>query len=202
MIKLLGRLRYRTSYGQNVLLHLRESAQLCGMLAQQLGLNASLAKRCALFHDIGKAVSHEMEGPHALVGAELAKRYGEPPEVVHAIEAHHEDVPASNIYAELTLIADSMSGSRPGARGDTLEAYVKRLQTLEAICDGFKGVDKAYAIQAGREVRIIVKPDQITDLEAIALAREIKKKIESSIEFPGQIKVTVVREIRAVEYAR
>jgi len=200
--KLLGRLRYRTSYGQNVLLHLKESAHLCGMIAAELGLDQRLAKRCALFHDVGKAVSHEIEGPHALIGAELAKRYGEPPEVVHAIEAHHEDVPPSNVYAVLTIVADSISGSRPGARGDTLEAYVKRLQTLETICDSFKGVAKAYAIQAGREVRVIVQPDQVTDLEAIALAREIKKKVESSIEFPGQIKITVVRETRAIEYAR
>ncbi len=202
LIKLLGRLRYRTSYGQNVLLHLKESAHLCGMIAAELGLDQRLAKRCALFHDVGKAVSHEVEGPHAVIGAELAKRYGEPPEVVHSIEAHHEDVQPVNIYAVLTIVADSISGSRPGARGDTLEAYVKRLQTLETICDSFKGVEKTYAIQAGREVRVIVKPDQVTDLESIALSREIKKKIESSIEFPGQIKITVLRETRAVEYAR
>ena len=202
LLKLLGRLRYRTSYGQNVLLHLKESAYIAGMIAAELGLDQRLAKRCALMHDVGKAVSHEIEGPHALIGAELAKRYGEPPEVVHAIECHHEDVQPTNIYAVLTIVGDSVSGSRPGARGDTLEAYVKRLQTLETICDSFKGVDKAYAIQAGREVRVIVKPDQITDLEAIALSREIKKKVESSIEFPGQIKITVIREIRSVEYAR
>lgn len=202
LIKLLGRLRYRTSYGQNVLLHLKESAHICGMMAAELGLDQRLAKRCALFHDIGKAVSQEVEGPHALIGAELAKRYGEPPEVVHSIEAHHEDVPPSNLYAVLTIAADSVSGSRPGARGDTLEAYVKRLQALEAICDSFKGVAKAYAIQAGREVRVIVQPDQVTDLEAIALSREIRRKIEQSIQFPGQIKVTVIRETRAVEYAR
>ena len=202
LIKLLGRLRYRTSYGQNVLMHLKESAHLCGMIAAELGLDQRLAKRCALLHDVGKAVSHEVEGPHAVIGAELAKRYGEPPEVVHSIEAHHEDVQPVNIYAVLTIVADSISGSRPGARGDTLEAYVKRLQTLETICDSFKGVEKTYAIQAGREVRVIVKPDQVTDLESIALSREIKKKIESSIEFPGQIKITVLRETRAVEYAR
>jgi len=202
LTKLLGRLRYRTSYGQNVLLHLKESAYLAGMLAAELGLDQRLAKRCALFHDVGKAVSHEVEGPHALIGAELAKRYGEPPEVVNSIEAHHEDVPPLTVYAVLTIIGDSISGSRPGARGDTLEAYVKRLHALETICDSFKGVEKAYAIQAGREVRVIVKPDQVTDLEAIALSREIRKKVESAIEFPGQIKITVVREIRAVEYAR
>jgi len=202
LMKLLGRLRYRTSYGQNVLLHLKESAHLCGMIAAELGLDQRLAKRCALFHDIGKAVSHEIEGPHALIGAELAKRYGEPPEVVHSIEAHHEDVSPSNLYAVLTIVADSISGSRPGARGDTLEAYVKRLHALETICDSFKGVEKAYAIQAGREVRVIVQPERVTDLEAIALAREIKKKVEGAIEFPGQIKITVVRETRAIEYAR
>ncbi len=202
MIKLLGRLRYRSSYGQNVLLHLKESAHLAGMIAAELGLDQRLAKRCALFHDIGKAVSHEMEGPHALIGAELAKRYGEPQDVVHAIEAHHEDVVPSTFYAVLTIVGDAISGSRPGARGDSLETYVKRLQALETICDSFKGVEKAYAIQAGREVRIMVQPDHVTDLEAISLAREIKKKVESSIEFPGQIKITVIRETRAIEYAR
>ncbi len=202
LVKLLGRLRYRTSYGQNCLLHLKESAFICGMIAAELGLDQRLAKRCALMHDVGKAVSHEVEGPHALIGAELAKRYGEPPEVVHSIEAHHEDVVPSTVYAVLTIVADSISGSRPGARGDTLEAYVKRLQTLEHLCDSFKGVAKAYAIQAGREVRVMVQPERVTDLEAIALAREIKKKVESSIEFPGQIKITVIRETRTIEYAR
>ncbi|MBI3324842.1 MAG: ribonuclease Y [Candidatus Omnitrophica bacterium] len=202
MLKLLGRLRHRTSYGQNCLLHLKESAFICGMLAAELGLDQRLAKRCALLHDIGKAVSHEVEGPHALIGAELAKRYGEQAEVVNAIEAHHEDVAPSSIYAVLTIVADSVSGSRPGARGDTLEAYVKRLQALETLCDSFKGVEKSFAIQAGREVRVMVQPERVTDLEAIALSREIKKKIETSIEFPGQIKVTVIRETRAVEYAR
>ena len=202
LIKLLGRLRYRTSYGQNVLLHLKEAAHLGGMLAAELGLDQRLAKRCVLFHDIGKAVSHQIEGPHALIGAELAKKYGEPPEVVHSIEAHHEDVPPSNLYAILTIVADSISGSRPGARGDTLEAYVKRLKALETICDSFKGVEKSFAIQAGREVRVIVQPERITDLESIALCHEIKKKIEGSIEFPGQIKITVVRETRAIDYAR
>ncbi|HAM39950.1 MAG TPA: ribonuclease Y [Candidatus Omnitrophica bacterium] len=202
LVKLLGRLRYRTSYGQNCLLHLKESAFICGMIAAELGLDQRMAKRCALMHDIGKAVSHEVEGPHALIGAELAKRYGEPPEVVHSIEAHHEDVVPSTVYAVLTIVADSISGSRPGARGDTLEAYVKRLQTLEHLCDSFKGVAKAYAIQAGREVRVMVQPERVTDLEAIALAREIKKKVESAIEFPGQIKITVIRETRTIEYAR
>ncbi len=202
LIKLVGRLRYRTSYGQNVLLHLKETGYLCGMIAAELGLDQRLARRCGLLHDVGKAVSHEVEGPHAILGAELAKKYGETPEVVHAIEAHHEDVQPNSLMAVLTIIADSISGSRPGARGDTLENYVKRLQALEAICDSFTGVEKAYAIQAGREVRVIVQPERVTDLEAIALSREIKRKVEGSIEFPGQIKITVIRETRSIEYAR
>ena len=202
LVKLMGRLRYRTSYGQNVLVHCKETGYLCGMIAAELGLDQRLARRCGLLHDVGKAVSHEVEGPHAIIGAELAKKYGESPEVVHAIEAHHEDVPPTTLYAVLTIVADSISGSRPGARGDTLENYVKRLQALEAICDSFTGVEKAYAIQAGREVRVIVQPERVTDLEAIALSREIKRKVESSIEFPGQIKITVIRETRSIEYAR
>ena len=202
LIKLMGRLRYRTSYGQNVLVHAKETGYLCGMIAAELGLDQRLARRCGLLHDVGKAVSHEVEGPHAIIGAELAKKYGETPEVVHAIEAHHEDVPPTTLYAVLTIIADSISGSRPGARGDTLENYVKRLQALEAICDSFTGVEKAYAIQAGREVRVIVQPERVTDLEAIALSREIKRKVEGSVEFPGQIKIIVIRETRSVEYAR
>lgn len=202
LIKLIGRLRYRTSYGQNVLQHMKETAYLCGMIAAELGLDQRMAKRCGLLHDIGKAVSHEVEGPHAIIGAELAKKYGEKPEVVHAIEAHHEDVAPRSIYAVLTIIGDSISGSRPGARGDTLENYVKRLQALESICDSFTGVEKSFAIQAGREVRVIVQPERITDLEAISLSREIKKKVENSIEFPGQIKITVIRETRSIEYAR
>ena len=202
LVKLMGRLRYRTSYGQNVLLHLKETGYLCGMIAAELGLDQRLARRCGLLHDIGKAVSHEIEGPHAIIGAELAKKYGETPEVVHAIEAHHEDVAPATIYAVLTIVADSISGSRPGARGDTLENYVKRLQALEGICDSFTGVEKAYAIQAGREVRVIVQPERVTDLEAIALSREIKRKVENSIEFPGQIKISVIRETRSIEYAR
>jgi len=202
LVKLMGRLRYRTSYGQNVLGHAKETGYLCGMIAAELGLDQRLARRCGLLHDIGKAVSHEVEGPHAIIGAELAKKYGEAPEIVHAIEAHHEDVAPTTLYAVLTIIADSISGSRPGARGDTLENYVKRLQALETICDSFSGVEKAYAIQAGREVRVIVQPERVTDLEAIALSREIKQKVESSIEFPGQIKITVIRETRSIEYAR
>ena len=202
LVKLLGRTRYRTSYGQNVLIHMKETGYLSGMIAAELGLDQRLARRCGLLHDIGKAVSHEVEGPHAIIGGELAKKYNENPDVVHAIEAHHEDVAPRTLYAMLTIIADSISGSRPGARGDTLENYVKRLQALETLCDSFTGVAKAYAIQAGREVRVIVQPDRVTDLEAIALTREIKRKVESSIEFPGQIKITVIRETRSIEYAR
>jgi ribonuclease Y len=202
LVKLVGKLKYRTSYGQNVLLHLKETGAICGMIAAELGLDQRLAKRCGLLHDIGKAVSHEVEGPHAILGAELARKYGESDEVVHAIEAHHDDVQPTTLYAVLTIVADSISGSRPGARGDTLENYVKRLRALEAICDSFQGVEKAYAIQAGREVRVIVQPERITDLEAISLSREIKKKVESAVEFPGQIKITVIRETRSIEYAR
>ncbi len=202
IVKLIGRLKYRTSYGQNVLSHLKETGFLCGMIAAELGLDQRLARRCGFLHDIGKAVSHEVEGPHAILGAELARKYGETPEVVHAIEAHHEDVAPTTLYATLTIVADSISGSRPGARGDTLENYVKRLRALEEICDSFQGVEKAYAIQAGREVRVIVQPERVTDLEAISLSREIKKKVENSVEFPGQIKITVIRETRCIEYAR
>ncbi len=202
LVRLMGRLRYRSSYGQNVLSHLKETGYLCGMVAAELGLNVKMAQRCGLLHDIGKAVSHEVEGPHAIIGAELARKYGESEEVVHAIEAHHEDVPPKSAMAVLTIVGDAISGSRPGARGDTLENYIKRLKTLEGLCDQFQGVDKAYAIQAGREVRVIVEPDTVTDLEAISLAREIKRKVEHSLEYPGQIKITVVRETRSVEYAR
>ena len=202
IIKLIGKLRYRTSYGQNVLQHMKETGFLCGMIAAELGLDQRLARRCGFLHDIGKAVSHEVEGPHAIIGGELARKYGESPDVVHAIEAHHEDVAPKTLMASLTIIADSISGSRPGARGDTLENYVKRLRALEEICDSFQGVEKAYAIQAGREVRVIVQPERVTDLEAISLSREIKNKVENSVEFPGQIKITVIRETRSIEYAR
>ncbi|MBI4355597.1 MAG: ribonuclease Y [Candidatus Omnitrophica bacterium] len=202
MVKLLGRLRYRTSYSQNVLAHLKECAFIMNVLASELGIPPALARRAALFHDIGKAVSHEIEGPHALIGADLARKYGESADVIHAIEAHHNEVPPHNLIAVLTQVSDAISGSRPGARGDTLENYVRRLKALESIADSFKGVAKSYAIQAGREVRVIVQPERVTDLEAIALAREIRQRIEGGLEFPGQIKVTVVRETRAVEYAR
>ena len=202
LMRLLGRLRYRTSYSQNVLVHLKECSSLATVMAAELGLDPALARRAALLHDIGKAVSHEIEGPHALVGAELARKYGESADVVHAIEAHHHEVEPRTVIAVLTQVADAVSGSRPGARGDTLEQYVKRLQALETLAESFRGVEKSYAIQAGREVRVMVQPERVTDLEAVALARDIRKRIEESLQFPGQIKVTVIRETRAVEFAR
>jgi len=202
LVRLLGRLRFRTSYGQNALIHLKECAALMNVVASELGVNPALARRAILLHDIGKAVSHEVEGPHALIGGELARKYGEPPDVVHAIESHHNDIEPQTIIAVLTQVVDAISGSRPGARGDTLENYIKRLKALEDLAASFKGVEKSYAIQAGREVRVMVQPERVTDLEAIALARDIRKRIEESLEFPGQIKVTVIRETRAVEFAR
>lgn len=202
LVKLLGRLKYRTSYGQNVLQHSKETAYIMNVLASELKVDPAVARRVGILHDIGKAVTHEVEGPHALIGAELAKKYGESPEVVHAIEAHNEDVEMKTIYAVLANAADAISASRPGARRDTLESYVKRLEKLEAIADSFKGVDKAYAIQAGREIRVIVHPEKISDQDAMVLAREIKKKVEEGLEYPGQIKVTVIRETRAIEYAK
>ncbi|MCM8765774.1 MAG: ribonuclease Y [Candidatus Omnitrophica bacterium] len=202
LIKLLGRLKYRSSFGQNALQHAQEVAYLLGVMASELGLDWRLARRVGLLHDIGKAVDQRVEGTHARIGAELAKKYGEPPEVVHAIEAHHEEVPFQNLYAVLASAADAISASRPGARRETLETYIKRLEKLEAIANLFRGVEKSYAIQAGREIRVIVQPDKITDAEMVNLAREIKKKIEEDMEYPGQIKVTVIRETRAIEYAK
>ncbi len=202
LIKLLGKLRYRTSYAQNVLQHSTEVAFLCGIMAAELGLNVKHAKRAGLLHDIGKAVDHEVEGPHALIGAELAKRYGESTKVVHAVHAHHEDIPPESVLAVLVQAADTLSGARPGARREMLETYVKRLEDLEKIARSFNGVSKTYAIQAGREVRLIVESEKITDEEAVLLCRDAAKKIESELTYPGQIKVTVIRETRAVEYAR
>jgi len=202
VVKLLGKLKYRTSYGQNVLKHSIEVCHLAGVMAGELGADIHVAKRAGLLHDIGKAVDHETEGPHAVIGANLAKKYREVPEVVHAIAAHHNDVEPKSIEAILVQAADAISAARPGARRETLEAYIKRLEKLEEIADSFKGVEKAYAIQAGREVRIMVKPEHVDDLEAIQLAREIAKKIEKELEYPGQIKVNVIRETRAVEYAK
>jgi ribonucrease Y len=202
MIRLLGRLQYRTSYGQNVLKHLVESAHIGAALAAELGVDAKLVKRCALMHDIGKAVTHEVEGSHALIGAELARRLKEPPEVVHAIESHHGEVEQRTVEAVLAQTADAISGGRPGARRESLETYVKRLERLEEICTSYPGVEKTFAMQAGREVRVMVKPEEVDDLTAQVLARDIAKQVEEELQYPGQIKITVVREIRAVEFAK
>ena len=201
-IKLLGRLKYRTSFGQNQLQHSREVAFLAGIMAGELGVKVDQAQRAALLHDIGKGVDHEVEGSHATIGAGLAKRYGESPTIINAIEAHHGEVEQTSVVAVLVQSADAVSAARPGARRETLETYIKRLEKLENIADSFAGVEKAYAIQAGREIRIMVEPDRVTDAEAYQLAREITKKVESELEYPGQIKVTVIRETRAVEYAK
>ena len=202
MITLLGRLKFRTSYGQNVLSHVKECAHLAGMIAGELGLDVQLARRCALLHDIGKAVDHEVEGSHPEIGANIAKRYDEPAEVVNSIASHHIDVPQESLYAIITQAADSISGSRPGARGETLERYIKRLEKLEALALTFPGVKTANAIQAGREIRVIVNSQKITDKKAVKLCRDIAKEIEDQLTYPGEIKVTLLRETRVVEYAR
>ncbi|MDY0164214.1 ribonuclease Y [Desulfobotulus sp.] len=201
LIKVLGRLKFRTSYAQNVLQHSVEVGFLCGIMAAELGLNVKLAKRMGLLHDLGKAVDHEVEGPHALIGSKLAKKFGEAPKVVQAIAAHHEDVPPESVYDLLVQAADSLSGARPGARKELLENYVKRLEDLEKIACSFGGVANSYAIQAGRELRVIVESDKISDEESVLLSRDIARKIEENLTFPGQIRVTVIRETRAVDYA-
>jgi ribonucrease Y len=202
LVKLLGRLKYRYSYAQNVLLHSIEAAFICGMMASELGLNEKQARRAALLHDIGKAVDHEVEGSHAIIGAELARKYGESPKIVNAIAAHHEDVKAETILAPLVDAADALSGARPGARREMMESYTRRLEDLERIVNAFRGVEKSYAVQAGREIRIMVQHDLVSDDDAARMAREIAKKIETEMTYPGQIKVTVIREMRAVDYAK
>ena len=202
LLKLLGRLKYRTSYGQNVLNHSIETAHLAGMIAGELGANVALAKRAGLLHDIGKAVDREVEGSHAPIGAELVKQWDKSPEVVQGVAEHHFETDSTSIWGFIVAAADAISGARPGARRESLEHYLKRLKALEDISNSFQGVEKSYAIQAGREVRILVKPEDIDDLGAMRLARDIVKKIEDSLQYPGQIKVTVLRETRAVDYAK
>ena len=202
LIKTLGRLKFRTSYGQNVLAHSVECANLAALMADELDASARTARRAALLHDIGKAVSHEVEGPHALVGGDLARRHGESESVAHAMEAHHNEVEPQTVEAVIVQTADALSGARPGARGESLEHYVKRLRELEQLAQRHDGVDKVYAMQAGREIRVIVAPDAVDDDRALVIAREIAREIEQDMEYPGQIKVTVIRESRAVEYAR
>ncbi|MCD6320080.1 MAG: ribonuclease Y, partial [Candidatus Desulfofervidaceae bacterium] len=202
LVKLLGKLKYRTSYAQNVLQHSLEVAFLCGIMASELGLDPKPAKRAGLLHDIGKAVDHEVEGPHALIGADLAKKCGESEEIVHAIAAHHEDIQPESVLAILVSAADTLSGARPGARRETLESYIKRLENLERIANSFEGVSKAYAIQAGRELRIIVESDLLSDEDITLLAHDVAKRIEREMTYPGQIRVSVIREKRAVAYAK
>lgn len=202
IVTLLGKLHFRTSFSQNVLIHSKEVGVFARMIAQELGLNGDIAMRAGLFHDIGKAVTAEVEGPHAKIGGDIAKRCGEDPIIVNAIAAHHEEVPFNSIYAILVVIADTISASRPGARRETLTAYVKRLEQLEEIAHSFEGIKKAYALQAGREVRIIVEEDRLDDSKAAILARSIAEKVEKEMNFPGQIKINVIREKRAIEYAR
>ena len=202
LVNLLGRLRYRTSYGQNVLIHLIESAHISGMMASELGLDPVLLKRCTVLHDIGKALTHEVEGSHALIGAEIARKYGESHDVVHAIEAHHNEVETRTVEAVLTQAADAISGGRPGARRESLEMYVRRLERLEQIATEKEGVEKVFAMQAGREIRVMVKPEQVDDIQAQVIARDIAKQVEEELTYPGQIRVTVVRESRATEFAR
>jgi ribonucrease Y len=201
LVKYLGRLKFRTSYAQNVLQHSIEVGFLCGIMASELGLKSKLARRMGLLHDIGKAIDHEVEGPHAVIGSKLIKKYGESEQVVHAVGAHHEDIPPSSVYDLLVQAADSLSGARPGARKELLENYIKRLEDLEGIANAMGGVDNAYAIQAGRELRVIVESEKVSDEDAVLMSRDIVKKIEESMTFPGQIKVTVIREMRAIEYA-
>ena len=202
LIRLLGRLKYRTSYGQNVLGHSIEVAYLSGMIGSELGANVAIAKKAGLLHDIGKAVDREVEGTHAAIGADLIKQWDKSPEIVQGVAEHHGETTTTSIWGFIISAADAISGARPGARRESLESYLKRLKALEEIADGFKGVEKSFAIQAGREIRILVKPEEIDDLGAMRLARDIVKKIEEGVQYPGQIKVTVLRETRAIDYAK
>lgn len=202
LVKLIGRLKYRTSFGQNVLSHSLEVAWLAGLMAGELGVNVQLARRTGLLHDIGKALDHEIEGSHVQIGVDICKKYRENPQVIHAIEAHHGDVEPKTTLAFIIMAADAISAARPGARRENMESYIKRLETLEALCNGFEGVESSYAVQAGREVRILVQPDKVSDDEVILLARNVAKKIENELDYPGQIKVSVIRESRATEYAK
>ena len=202
LVKLIGRLKYRTSFGQNVLSHSLEVAWLAGLMAGELGVNVQLARRAGLLHDIGKALDHEIEGSHVQIGVDICKKYRENPQVIHAIEAHHGDVEPKTTLAFIIMAADAISAARPGARRENMESYIKRVETLEALCNGFEGVESSYAVQAGREVRILVQPDKVGDDEVILLARNVAKKIENELDYPGQIKVSVIRESRATEYAK
>ena len=202
LVKLIGRLKYRTSFGQNVLSHSLEVAWLAGLMAGELGVNVQLARRAGLLHDIGKALDHEIEGSHVQIGVDICKKYRENPQVIHAIEAHHGDVEPKTTLAFIIMAADAISAARPGARRENMESYIKRLETLEALCNGFEGVESSYAVQAGREVHILVQPDKVGDDEVILLARNVAKKIENELDYPGQIKVSVIRESRATEYAK
>lgn len=202
IIKLIGRLHYRTSYGQNILKHSLEVAYLAGVMADELGANAKIARRAGLLHDIGKALDHEIEGPHVAIGVDILKRYKENNDVIHAVEAHHDDVEPKTIEAVLVQAADAISAARPGARRETLETYIKRLQKLEEIAMSFPEVDKSFAIQAGREVRILVKSDEIDDVGMVLTAKEIAQRIENELDYPGQIKVNLIRETRVTEYAK
>ena len=202
LVKLIGKLKYRTSYGQNVLNHSIEVSNLARIMAEEIGANPKIARRAGLLHDIGKALDHDMEGTHVEIGVDVLKKFKESPVVINAVEAHHGDVEPKSVEAILVQAADAISASRPGARRETLETYIKRLEKLESIADSFEGVEKSFAIQAGREVRLIVKPDKVSDSEMVIMAREVAKKVESEMEYPGQIKVNVIREVRAIEYAK
>ena len=202
LIKLIGRLKYRTSFGQNALTHSMEVAWLAGLLAGEMGVNVTMARRAGLLHDIGKALDHEIEGSHVQIGVDICKKYRENPQIIHAIEAHHGDVEPKTVLAFIIMAADAISAARPGARRENMESYIKRLETLEALCNGFEGVESSYAVQAGREVRILVQPDKVGDDQVILLARQVAKKIEDELDYPGQIKVSVIRESRATEYAK